>query len=92
VQIPINVEDIDLHIFLDKVEYKKFHDIFPLKLPFANIEFTKHIKMYDHYVDIFVEKSKTDCYRKGNHEIISRLDSLQCPVKILLVSFASVVL
>jgi hypothetical protein len=22
--------------------------------------------MYDHYVDIFVEKSKTDCYRKGN--------------------------
>jgi hypothetical protein len=84
------------------VEYKKFHDIFPLKLPFANIEFTlfsetnilsdklfakyntvdrtlkdlrlltprslayavfvrynelcnikaKHIKMYDHYVDI----------------------------------------
>jgi integrase len=43
----------------------------------------KHIKMYDHYVDIFVEKSKTDCYRKGNHVIISRLDSLQCPVKIL---------
>jgi hypothetical protein len=30
-----------------------------------------------------VEKSKTDCYRKGNHVIISRLDSLQCPVKIL---------
>ena len=43
----------------------------------------KHIKIYDHYVDIFVEKSKTDCYRKGNHVIISRLDSLQCPVKIL---------
>jgi hypothetical protein len=36
VQIPLNVEDIDLHIFLDKVEYKKF----PLKLPFANIELT----------------------------------------------------
>jgi hypothetical protein len=43
----------------------------------------KHIKMYDHYVDIFVEKSKTDCYRKENHVIMSRLDSLQCPVKIL---------
>jgi hypothetical protein len=39
--------------------------------------------MYDHYVDIFVEKSKTDCYRKENYVIISRLDSLQCPVKIV---------
>jgi site-specific recombinase XerD len=43
----------------------------------------KHIKMYDHYVDIVVKKTKTDCYWKGNHVIISRLDSLQCPVKIL---------
>ena len=43
----------------------------------------KHIKMYDHYVDIVVKKTKTYCYRKGNHVIISRLDSLQCPVKIL---------
>jgi hypothetical protein len=39
--------------------------------------------MYDHYVDIFVEKSKTDYYRKGNHVIFSRFDSLQCPVIIL---------
>ena len=39
--------------------------------------------MYDHQVDIFVKKSKTYCYRKGNYVIISRLDSLQCPVKIL---------
>jgi hypothetical protein len=43
----------------------------------------KHIKMYDHYVDIFVEKSKTDCYRKENYVIMSRLYSLQCPVKIV---------
>ena len=43
----------------------------------------KHIQMYDHYVDIVVKKTKTDCYWKGNHVIISRLDSLQCPVKIL---------
>jgi hypothetical protein len=39
--------------------------------------------MYDHYVDIFVEKSKTDCYRKENYVIMSRLYSLQCPVKIV---------
>lgn len=44
----------------------------------------KHLTFYKEYVDIFIEKSKTDCYRKGNHVLISRLDSPQCPVKILL--------
>ena len=43
----------------------------------------KHITFHDQYVDIFIEKSKTDCYRKGKNVIISKLDSHQCPVNTL---------
>lgn len=43
----------------------------------------KHISFCDGYIDIFVERSKTDCYRKGNHIFISKLESPQCPVALL---------
>ncbi|CAC5382734.1 unnamed protein product [Mytilus coruscus] len=43
----------------------------------------KHISFCDGYIDIFVERSKTDCYRKGNHVFKSKLESPQCPVALL---------
>ncbi|CAG2191767.1 unnamed protein product [Mytilus edulis] len=43
----------------------------------------KHISFTVEYADIFIEKSKTDCYRKGKNVYIAKLDSPLCPVKIL---------
>ena len=43
----------------------------------------KHITFYDTHVDIFIHKSKTDCYRNGKSVVISKLDSLFCPVDVL---------
>ncbi|XP_071172218.1 uncharacterized protein [Mytilus edulis] len=43
----------------------------------------KHISVCNQYIDIFIEKSKTDCYRKGRHVLISKLDTQQCPCTIL---------
>jgi hypothetical protein len=34
-------------------------------------------------VNIFIVKSKTDCYRNGKNVVISKLDSLQCPLNML---------
>lgn len=42
-----------------------------------------NITFYEDYVNIFIVKSKTDCYRNGKNVIISKLDSLQCPLNIL---------
>lgn len=35
------------------------------------------------YLDIFVEKSKTDCYRNGKNVLIAKLNNQYCPVSIL---------
>ena len=43
----------------------------------------KNISFTEKYLDIFIEKSKTDCYRKGKNVYISKLSSSFCPVKIL---------
>ena len=43
----------------------------------------KHITFYETHVDIFIHKSKTDCYRNGKNVVISKLDSLFCPVDVL---------
>lgn len=34
-------------------------------------------------MNIFIVKSKTVCYRNGKNVVISKLDSLQCPLNIL---------
>ena len=34
-------------------------------------------------MNIFIVKSKTDCYRNDKNVVISKLDSLQCPLNIL---------
>ena len=38
---------------------------------------------YEDYVNIFIVKNKTDCHRNGKNVVISKLDSLQCPLNIL---------
>ena len=37
----------------------------------------------EEYVDIFIEKSKTDCNRNGKNVLIAKLNTPQCPVTIL---------
>lgn len=39
-----------------------------------------NITVKDDHIDIFIEKSKTDCYRKGKNVVIARLSSNLCPV------------
>ena len=48
----------------------------------SNIK-ANNITFYEDYVNIFIVKSKTDCYRNGKNVVISKLDSLQCPLYIL---------
>lgn len=43
----------------------------------------KYVTFKDDHIDIFIEKSKTDCFHKGNHVYIATLKSNLCPVKIL---------
>jgi hypothetical protein len=38
---------------------------------------------HEQYVDIFIAKCKTDCYRNGKHVLIAKLNTPQCPVTIL---------
>jgi hypothetical protein len=42
-----------------------------------------NITFHEQYVDIFIEKSKTDCYRNGKKVLIAKLNTQQCPVTIL---------
>jgi hypothetical protein len=37
----------------------------------------------EEYIDIFIEKSKTDCYRNGKNVLIAKLNTPQCTVTIL---------
>jgi integrase len=48
----------------------------------SNIK-ANNITFYEDYVNIVIVKSKTDCYRNGKNVVISKLDSLQCPLNIL---------
>jgi hypothetical protein len=41
----------------------------------SNIK-ANNITFYEDYVNIFIVKSKTDCYRNGKNVVISKLDSL----------------
>ena len=50
---------------------------------FGFLRYDNFVTYKESYFDIFIEKSKTDCYRKGNHILISKLESNICPVKIL---------
>jgi hypothetical protein len=43
-----------------------------------------NITFHEEYVDIFIEKSKTDCYRNDKNVLIIKLNTPQCPVTILL--------
>ncbi|CAC5408408.1 unnamed protein product [Mytilus coruscus] len=43
----------------------------------------KHITFGNDHIDIYIESSKTDCYRKGKKFLIAKLDQAHCPVKIL---------
>lgn len=43
----------------------------------------KHVKFFSSHLEITLEKSKTDVYRKGNLVIISRTEKETCPVKML---------
>jgi hypothetical protein len=42
-----------------------------------------NITFHEEYVDIFIEKSKTDCYRNGKNVLITKLNTPQCLVTIL---------
>jgi hypothetical protein len=42
-----------------------------------------NITFHEEYVYIFIEKSKTDCYRNGKHVLIAKLNTPQCLVTIL---------
>lgn len=44
---------------------------------------TSNITFNPDHVDIFIEKAKTDCYRKGKNVLIAKLNSQRCPVKLL---------
>ena len=48
----------------------------------SNIK-ANNITFHKEYVDIFIEKSKTDCYRNGKYVLIAKLNTPQCPVTIL---------
>ena len=48
----------------------------------SNIK-ANNITFHEEYVDIFIEKSKTDCYRNGKNVLIAKLNIPQCPVTIL---------
>jgi hypothetical protein len=41
------------------------------------------ITFHEEYPDMFIEKSKTDCYRNSKNVLIARLNTPQCPVTIL---------
>lgn len=43
----------------------------------------RNLSFHNTHVDIFIEKSKTDCYRKGKNVVIARLENQFCPVAIL---------
>ncbi|CAC5357346.1 unnamed protein product [Mytilus coruscus] len=43
----------------------------------------KHITFGEDHIDIYIESSKTDCYRKGKKRFETKLDQAHCPVKIL---------
>ncbi|CAG2190268.1 unnamed protein product [Mytilus edulis] len=43
----------------------------------------KNITFGNDHIDIYIESSKTDCYRKGKNVLIAKLDQAHCPVKIL---------
>ena len=42
-----------------------------------------NLKMFDNYVSIQTESSKTDKHRKGHEILISEGDSIACPFKML---------
>ena len=48
----------------------------------SNIK-ANNITFYEDYVDICIDKSKTDCYRNGKNALIAKLNTPQCPVTIL---------
>jgi hypothetical protein len=48
----------------------------------SNIK-ANNIIFHEEYVNIFIEKSKTDCYRNSKHVLIAKLNTPQCPVTIL---------
>jgi hypothetical protein len=48
----------------------------------SNIK-ANNISFHEEYVDIFIEKSKTDCYRNGKNVLITKLNTSQSPVTIL---------
>ena len=48
----------------------------------SNIK-ANNITVHEQYVDIFIEKSKTDCYRNGKNVLIAKLNTPQYPVTIL---------
>ena len=55
---------------------------------FLRFDELSHLKAHDltfhrDYVDIFMAKSKTDCYRHGKNVLIAKLESPCCPVSIL---------
>ena len=48
----------------------------------SNIK-ANNITVHEQYVDIFIEKSKTDCYRNSKNVLIAKLNTPQYPVTIL---------
>ena len=48
----------------------------------SNIK-ANNITFHEEYVNIFIEKCKTDCYRNGKNVLIAKLNTPQCPVTIL---------
>ena len=42
-----------------------------------------HVKFHDGYISLYIEKSKTDQYRDGKEVLISKLNSVACPVNAL---------
>ena len=43
----------------------------------------KNITFGNDHIDIYIESSKTDCYRKGKNVLIAKLDQAHCTVRIL---------
>ena len=52
--------------------FLRFNEISNLKV--------KDIKFHDLHMSLYIEKSKTDVYRRGNEVIISKTNSKYCPV------------
>jgi hypothetical protein len=44
---------------------------------------SNNLTFHKEHVDMFIIKSKTDCYRKGKNVFIAKLNSRYCPVSIL---------